>query len=112
MTQMSVETVVEEVKAEATKVEGEVKAAVAEVKEEVTKAVAKTTQELTAEEKLAIREIENEYLKAQIEINRLSTITQGAQKKFTSTVESLTKKYVVDPTEWVFDNVELLFRKK
>ena len=38
--------------------------------------VEKTTQEITAEEKLVIREIENEYLKAQMEIKRLSQITQ------------------------------------
>jgi type IV secretory pathway VirB4 component len=95
------ETLVQEVKAEVVKV-------VEEVKAEVEKLV----QELSAEEKLIIREIENEYLKAQIEINRLSQITQNAQKKFTETVESLTKRYAVDPVLWVFDNVTLSFRRK
>jgi type IV secretory pathway VirB4 component len=98
---MNVETIVEEVKQEVVKVAEEVKA-------EVVKAV----QELSAEEKLGIREIENEYLKAQIEINRLSQITQKAQKSFTDTVESLTKKYAVDPANWLFDNVSLTFKRK
>jgi hypothetical protein len=102
---MSVETVVKAVEAEVVKV---VEGVAAAVKPEVKKLV----QELTAEEKLAIREIENEYLKAQMEIQRISQITQGAQKKFTDTVESLVKKYGVTPAEWVFDNVKLIFTRK
>ena len=109
---MSIETEVKaveaEVKAEVVKVEAEVKAEIAKVE----KAVEKVLQELTAEEKLAIREIENAYLKAQMEIQRLSQITQKAQKDFTDTVEKLTKKYVVDSATWLFDNVELVFKKK
>lgn len=120
------ETLAEEVKAVETKAEAvasEVKTEVVKVAEEVkteaTKLVgeAKTEatkifQEITAEEKLAIREIENKYLKAQIEITRLSQITSQAQKDFTTTVENLTKKYVVTPAEWFFDNAELLFKRK
>jgi len=102
---MTVGTVVEEVKQEIVKVAEEVKA-------EVVKVVEKATQELSAEEKLVIREIENEYLKAQIEINRLSQITQKAQKSFTDTVEGLVKKYAVSSAEWVFDNVSLTFKRK
>jgi copper chaperone CopZ len=105
---MSVETVVNAVEAEVKKVEGEV---VAEVKA-VEKFVEATVQAISAEEKLGIREIENTYLKAQIEINRLSTITQKAQQDFTRAVEGLTKKYVVDPAAWLFDNIALEFRKK
>src|ERR1035437_1057359 len=96
-------------------VEAEVKAVEAEVVAVAEKAaveVKKLTQELTAEEKLAIREIENEYLKAQMEIQRLSQITQGAQKKFTDTVETLVKKYGVEPATWVFDNLKLIFVRK
>jgi hypothetical protein len=104
---MSEVVLLNEVKAEVVKVESEVKAEVAKVE----KVVEKVLQELTAEEKLAIREIENTYLKAQMEIQRLSQITQKAQKDFTDTVEKLTKKYVVDAT-WLFDNVELVFKKK
>ena len=109
---MSIETEVKaveaEVKAEVVKVEAEVKAEIAKVE----KAVEKVLQELTAEEKLAIRQIENSYLKAQLEINRLSTITQKAQQDFTKTVEDLTRKYLINPVEMVFDNIELRFTKK
>jgi formiminotetrahydrofolate cyclodeaminase len=100
--------VVEEVKAEAVKIAGDVKADFGAA----TKAIEATIQHISAEEKLAIREIENTYLKAQIEINRLSQITQKAQQDFTKTVEDLTKKYVISPAEFVFDNVELAFKRK
>ena len=100
--------VIEKVEAEVKAVEGEVVTEVAKVE----KVVEKVLQELTAEEKLAIREIENAYLKAQMEIQRLSQITQKAQADFTANVERLTKKYVVDPATWLFDNVELVFKKK
>jgi|SRR5580658_937621 SMC interacting uncharacterized protein involved in chromosome segregation len=100
-----VEAVAAEVKTEAVKVEGEV---VSEVKAEV----AKIIQELSAEEKLAIREVENAYLKAQIEIQRLSQITKEAQQKFTTLIEGFAKKYVLNTAEWVFDNVALIWKKK
>ncbi len=106
------EKVTGEVKAEAVKVAEEVKAEVVKVAEKVSTEAKKTTQELTAEEKLAIREIENGYLKAQIEINRLTQITQKAQKDFESTVKALTTKYVIDPADWLFDNVALIFKRK
>ena len=96
-------------------VEGEVKAVEAEVLKVVEEAkteVKKLTQEITAEAKLTIREIELEYVKAQAEIQRLSQITQGAQKKFTDTVEALVKTYGVSPAEWVFDNIKLIFVRK
>ena len=47
-----------------------------------------------------------------MEIQRLSQITQGAQKKFTDTVEALVKKYAVDPNVWLFDNLKLQFNRK
>jgi hypothetical protein len=98
-------TLVEAVEAEAKKIEGEV-VAVAE------KVIEKVTQELSAEEKLGIREIENAYLKATLEVTRLTQITTKAQADFTKTVEDLTKKYAINPAVWVFDNVLLTFRKK
>ena len=109
---MSVETVVKAVEAEVTKVEGEVVAEAKKIEAEVKAEVKKLTQELTAEEKLAIRDIENAYLKAQMEIQRLSQITQKAQADFTKTVEDLTKKYLISPVEYIFDNVLLQFKKK
>ncbi len=100
------------VEGEAKKIEGEVVAEAKKVEAVVEKVVEKVLQELTTEEKLFIREIENNYLKTQMEINRLSQITQTAQRNYTVKVEELTKKYVVDPATWIFDNVELIFRKK
>ena len=113
---MSVETVVEgavaSVEAEVKKIVGETTAEVAKVEAEVKPEVEKLTQAITAEEKLAIRELEVGYLKAQAEIQRLSQITSNAQKNFTTTVDELVKKYAVNPAEWVFDNVELIFKKR
>jgi hypothetical protein len=102
------ETLVQKVEAEVKAVEAEV----VKVVEAVLPEVKKLTQEITDGEKLAIREIELEYVKAQAEIQRLSQITQGAQKKFTDIVEGLVKKYGVTPAEWVFDNLKLVFTRK
>jgi type IV secretory pathway VirB4 component len=101
-------TVIEKVKEEVKAVEAEV----VKVVEAVLPEAKKLTQEITAEEKLAIREIENLYLKTQMEIQRLSQITQKAQQDFTKTIEDLVKKYVVSPAEWVFDNLKLQFTRK
>ena len=101
-------TVIEKVKEEVKAVEVEV----VRVVEAVLPEAKKLTQEITAEEKLAIREIENLYLKTQMEIQRLSQITQKAQQDFTKTIEDLVKKYVVSPAEWVFDNLKLQFTRK
>jgi copper chaperone CopZ len=109
---MSVETEVKAVEAEVVKVEGEVIAEVKKVVEEVKAEVKQAIVTLTAEEKLAIREIEVVYLKAQGQIQSLSQATQKAQADFTKIVEDLTKKYLISPSEYVFDNVSLLFRKK
>ena len=97
--------VVEGVKQEVVKIAEEVKA-------EVVKVVEKVTQELSTEEKLAIREIETTYLKAQIQIQTLSQTTQKSQADFTKIVEGMARKYVLDPSVWVFDNVELIWKKK
>jgi hypothetical protein len=108
-----------EVKAEAVKqveyekTQTEVAKAAEAIKAETTKDVPvpakRTKQPLTAEEKLVLREIENEYLKAQIQITTLSNTTQNAQKKFTTTVEGFGKKYDIIPAEMQFDNVALEF---
>jgi hypothetical protein len=117
-----VETVVKAVEAEVTKVEGEVVAEVKKIEADArcfpcespsVKAEAKKlTQVLSADEKLMIREVENSYLKAQMEIQRLSQITQKAQQDFTKIVEDLTRRYLLNPAEWLFDNVSLEFKKK
>jgi hypothetical protein len=72
----------------------------------------KTTQEITDIEKLGLREIENEYLKAQVQLTSLNNITHNAQKKFTSTVEGLLNKYALDADKFQFDNLALKFVRK
>lgn len=69
----------------------------------------RTVQEISADEKLVLREAENNYLKAQMQIQALTQQTTAAQKKFTETVEGLGKKYDIDPKVFQFDNVELKF---
>lgn len=89
-----------------------VEAAVPAVVEEIKKAEVAVRVDITDAEKLVIRTVENEYLKAQMEIRRLSDVAVNAQRQFTSTVESLVKKYAVDPVVHVFDAVELAFKKR
>ncbi len=89
-------------------IEGEV---VGEAKE-VVKVAEKVIQTLTAEEQLAFRNIENEFLKAQAEINRLTQTTQAKQHEFSNYSTALLRKYLLEPTEWVFDTVALRFQRK
>lgn len=86
-----------------------------EVKQEAksaTPAPERITQEISADEKLVLREAENAYLKASMQIQALTQQTQAAQKKFTETVEGLGKKYEIDAKAFQFDNVELKFVRK
>ena len=47
-----------------------------------------------------------------MQIQTLSQTTQKAQQEFTKTVEGLVKRYALDPTEFVFDNLKLIFTRK
>jgi hypothetical protein len=112
---MSLETeVVSEVKAVETKVETVADAVVADVKAEVVKVedkVKAAVVEIKAEEKLFLREAELEFLKAQMEIQRLSKITEEKSKGYQLYVENLFKTYVLDKAEYVFDGAINAFRK-
>jgi hypothetical protein len=99
---MSVETVVEEVKAEAVKLAEEVKAVVVP---EAKKAVVT----ITDSEKLILAEAEVEYLKASAEIQRLTKITESKAKEYQSAVDSMLKKYVLDKADYLFDGVKKAF---
>ena len=85
-------------------------ATVVEDKQQVVES--RVTQEITADEKLVLREAENAYLKAQMQITQLSQQTQAAQKTFTEQVEKLGKTYSINPAEMQFDNVALKFVRK
>jgi hypothetical protein len=92
---------------EANKVIGEVKEVVAEAKAEVKK----TVQELSTDEKLALREIEVVFLKAQADFIRAQQVITETQKKYTAILDTITKKYVIAPAEWTWDAVKLEFNK-
>ena len=113
------EGIVAEVKAEVKAVEMEAEAAVNTVKKvlntatgEVTHVATGAVVAITAEEKLVIRELENKFLKTQMEITRLQSIAQEVQKNFPALIEQLKQKYVVDPATYVFDSAKLEFRRK
>jgi hypothetical protein len=108
---MSIETVVE-------KVEGEVKsvaeAVVAEVKKIEGEVVAKekaAVVEIKSEEKLVLRELELEFLKSQMEIQRLSKLAEEKSKTYTAYVENLYKNYLLTKVEYVFDGAVNSFKK-
>lgn len=102
-----VKTVAEVVVAEAQKVEGEVSAEVKKVEEKVKAALV----DIKAEEKLFLREAELEFLKAQMEIQRLQKLADAKSKAYTEYVENLFKTYVVSKAEYVFDGAVNVFKK-
>lgn len=93
--------------AEAKKVEGEV-AAVAEKVEEKIKAA---LVQISTDEKLFLREAELEFLKAQMEIQRLQKIADAKSKAYTEFVESLFTKYGVSKAEYIFDGAVNVLKK-
>jgi hypothetical protein len=105
---MSIETVIEgEVKAVETKVETVAEAAVAKVEEKIKAAIV----EIKAEEQLVLRNAELEFLKSQMEIQRLSKIAEAKSKEYTTYVEQLFLKYGVTKAEYVFDGAINAFKK-
>ncbi len=102
-------------------VEGEVKAAeaaaeavVADVKAEVAKVEEKVKAEvvqIVADEKLVLREAELEYLKIQMELQRLTKLAEEKAKQYQTTVEGLFTKYLLSKTEYVFDGTINAFKK-
>lgn len=97
------EDAVKAVKGEAKKVEEAVVAKVEEVKAAIVS--------LTGDEKFLLRDIELEYLKAQMEIQRLSKITESKSKDYQTAVDGLLKKYLLDKAEYIFDGTKLAFNK-
>ena len=97
---MSAETVVEAVEQ---KVETVAKEVVEKVKEALVS--------INAEEKLVLREAELDYLKAQMEIQRLSKITEAKSKEYQTYIEGLFKKYALDKATYMFDAAVNQFKK-
>jgi hypothetical protein len=101
---MSIETAVESVAgavvAEVKKIEGEVVA--------VAKA---TVVQIKSDEKLFLREAELDFLKANMEIQRIQKIAEAKSKEYQTYVENLFKTYVIEKSEYVFDAAINAFKK-
>ena len=68
--------------------------------------------EISTEEKLFGAKLENEFLRANMEIQRLTKIVENAQKQFPQFIEGLVKKYAINPATHQFHNIEQVFVKK
>ena len=105
---MSIETVIEgEVKAVETKVETVAEAVVAKVEEKIKAAIV----EIKAEEQLVLRTLELDFLKLQMELQRLSKLAEEKSKTYQTTVEGLFSTYIISKAEYVFDGVTNTFKK-
>lgn len=126
----SVEAVAQKAEAEVAKVETEVKEevkaaegvaadAVKDVKEELGKVEEKVVKfateariAVTADENLILTKMENTFLKGQMEMRRLQDEAKAIQEQYPKFVESLTKKYLIDPATHVFNAIEGAFVKR
>lgn len=106
-----VKTVADEVVAGTKEVVADVKEEAKKIEDKVEEKVKAAVVDITADEKLFLREAELEYLKAQMEIQRLQNITTAKSKEYQAFIEGLTKKYVVSKAEYVFDAVINAFKK-
>lgn len=104
-------SVVTEVEKLATEFKDEAVKVVEAVKAEAVALEQKVRQEIASEEKVIITKMENEFLKAQMEIQRLQTIVSTTQKSYPEYIKNLAEKYSLNIAEWTFDAVELLFKK-
>jgi len=91
---------------------GEIKKVEGEVVAEVKKEEEKVRTEITDAEKLMLTKMENEFLKAQMEFNRLQSVLKNIQDTYPKKIEELAVKYSADVKDWFFDGVELVFKKK
>lgn len=95
-------------------VETKVEEVVNEVKQEAEKAeqsLDKKIVQLTSEEKLYLREVELEYLKAVMETQRLQKVIEEKAKAFPAYVDTLVKKYGLEKDKYTFDAVANAFRQ-
>jgi len=97
------------VEAEVAKVAEEAKAEVVKVVEEIKPAAKKALVAITADEKLILAETEVEYLKATMEIQRLTKITEAKAKEYQTAVDGFLTKYGLSKAEYIFDGVKKAF---
>jgi hypothetical protein len=108
---MSIETVVEGVEA---KVETVAEAVVAEVKADVAKVEEKVKAalvEVSTEDKLYLRSTELEFLKMQMEIQRITKLAEDKSKGYAEYIEKMFVAYAVSKAEYVFDGAVNVFKK-
>ena len=101
-----------EVVAEEKKVEGEVVAEEKKVEGEVVAKAEEVMKDISAEEKLLLTKMENEFLKGQMELQRIQANVKRISEIYPKKVEELAVKYAIDLKTWAFDGMELVFRKK
>ena len=89
-----------------------VKEALNEVVNKAEEVVKATKVDISTEDKLLVRTIETEFLKGQMELQRLSVVVKDASDRYTKALESFGKKYAFEPLEYAWDSLELAFKKK
>lgn len=94
-------------------VEAEKKAA-----EEVKKVDERVRVDLEDGEKFLVTKLENDFLKAQVELQQLDgrakqlrEIAQNVSKAYTAKLEELAKKYAIDLKDFIYNAVETAFTK-
>ena len=97
-------------------IEAKLEAAVGEVKTEVDEVVAplfpeakKLTIELEAAEKLSVRELEVQYLRAMADAQRIGTAMESLKARYGALLKDLTTKYVKD-ADYVWDELTAGFK--
>jgi len=110
--------VLEAVKTEVDKIEEKAVAVVEEVKAEVKKVEERVRVDINDTEKLLVTRTENDFLKAQVEIQQLNArivhlqdVAKKCGEKFTADTTALAKKYEVDLKNFYFNNIEQAFMK-
>jgi uncharacterized protein YeeX (DUF496 family) len=97
------------IEAGAVKFVDEVKAEVEKAVEAVKPEVKKALVAISADEKLILAEAEVEYLKATMEIQRLTKITEAKAKEYQTAVDGFLTKYGLSKAEYLFDGVKKAF---
>lgn len=100
-------------------VEKAVETAVADVKSEVAKVDSRVRVDLTDAEKFVVSQLENTFLKAQVEAQQLQTRladldkqAQSVRQSFVNKTEELAKQYGVDLKDYIYNAMEFAFTKK
>jgi hypothetical protein len=105
------ETTVEKVKAEFVKGEDKVKAFEKVLAQKVVRAADAVEQKVSDTEELLLRRLENEFLKAKIEIENFQKRAMELQKAFGERITGLALKYELDLKTWTLDSAAFIFRK-